>query len=57
MCMPATCRECGKATYVGCGAHVEQVLRGVAPADRCRCRERQADDKERSRGAARGGPG
>ena len=33
MCRPATCKECGKATYVGCGAHVEQVLGGVAPAD------------------------
>ena len=26
MCSPATCRECGKASYTGCGSHVEQVL-------------------------------
>lgn len=37
MCSPATCRSCGKATYSGCGAHVDQVLRGVAKNDRCRC--------------------
>ncbi|MFZ0159039.1 MAG: hypothetical protein WAL50_08440 [Kineosporiaceae bacterium] len=37
MCSPATCRTCGKATYTGCGQHVEQVLRGVAKKDRCDC--------------------
>ena len=42
MCMPAKCRTCGKASYVGCGAHVEQVLRGVAAADRCTCRQPEA---------------
>jgi hypothetical protein len=37
MCSPATCRTCGKATYTGCGQHVEQVLRNVAKNDRCAC--------------------
>jgi len=29
MCQRATCRTCKKATYRGCGHHVEQVLAGV----------------------------
>ena len=37
MCRPATCRTCGKATYQGCGQHVEQVLRGVPKNQRCSC--------------------
>lgn len=37
MCSPATCQNCGKATYTGCGQHVDQVLRSVARADRCAC--------------------
>jgi hypothetical protein len=39
MCRRVDCPECGRPTYAGCGAHVEQVLRDVPPADRCRCRE------------------
>ena len=38
MCSPAVCRSCGKVTYSGCGQHVDQVLRGVAPENRCTCR-------------------
>ena len=37
MCQPATCRACGKATYRGCGRHVDQVLAGVPAARRCAC--------------------
>jgi hypothetical protein len=37
MCQRATCRNCGKATYRGCGMHVEQVLAGVAKDQRCTC--------------------
>lgn len=37
MCSPATCSTCGKATYTGCGQHVEQVLRGVPKSQRCAC--------------------
>ncbi|SDU66534.1 hypothetical protein SAMN04489733_7958 [Amycolatopsis keratiniphila] len=37
MCRRVTCRSCGKATYAGCGQHVEQVLGGVPAAQRCQC--------------------
>jgi len=39
MCRPARCAECGKATYAGCGMHIDQVLAGVPAGDRCRCGE------------------
>lgn len=42
MCSPATCSKCGKATYTGCGAHVDQVLRGVPQDQRCQCASSQA---------------
>ncbi|MGA3563254.1 hypothetical protein [Melissospora conviva] len=35
MCRPATCKTCGKATWAGCGQHVDQVMAGVRRADRC----------------------
>jgi hypothetical protein len=35
MCRRVTCPECGKATFAGCGMHVEQVLGGVPQSDRC----------------------
>lgn len=37
MCSPATCRDCGKATYTGCGNHVQTVLGGVPRSQRCAC--------------------
>jgi hypothetical protein len=37
MCRPATCRTCGKASWAGCGQHVDQVLRGVPKNQRCAC--------------------
>ena len=39
MCRRVTCSKCGKPSWAGCGAHVEQVLGNVAPANRCKCRE------------------
>jgi hypothetical protein len=39
MCRRIDCSECGRPTFAGCGAHVEQVLGDVPPDDRCRCRE------------------
>lgn len=39
MCRRADCARCGKPTFAGCGAHVEQVLRDVPKSDRCRCNE------------------
>ena len=41
MCQPATCRACGKATYRGCGQHVDQVLKGVPRSARCTCTAEQ----------------
>ena len=37
MCSRVTCRRCGKATWSGCGSHVEQVMAGVPKAQRCQC--------------------
>jgi hypothetical protein len=39
MCRRVNCAKCGRPTYAGCGAHVEQVLADVATAERCHCRE------------------
>jgi ribosomal 50S subunit-associated protein YjgA (DUF615 family) len=39
MCRRVTCDRCGKPTFAGCGAHVEQVLADVPKGDRCHCRE------------------
>ena len=41
MCRRVDCRKCGRPTFTGCGAHVEQVLGDVPRAERCRCREEQ----------------
>lgn len=35
MCQRTKCPNCGKATYRGCGMHVEQVLAGVPQSERC----------------------
>lgn len=37
MCQKAVCPKCRKATYRGCGMHVEQVLAGVPESQRCTC--------------------
>jgi hypothetical protein len=42
MCRRIDCSKCGRPTFAGCGAHVEQVLGNVPPAERCRCREERA---------------
>lgn len=39
MCRRVTCPTCGKPSWAGCGAHVEQVLGAVPRDQRCRCRE------------------
>ena len=44
MCRRVDCSKCGRPTFAGCGAHVEQVLGNVPPADRCRCREEKAKE-------------
>lgn len=42
MCYRVTCPTCGKASWGGCGAHVEAVLGNVPKAERCRCHEQPA---------------
>jgi hypothetical protein len=37
MCRQVSCRRCGKATWAGCGQHVDQVMRGVPRSQRCAC--------------------
>lgn len=38
MCRAITCNKCKRPSWAGCGAHVEQVLGHVPPAERCQCR-------------------
>ena len=40
MCRRITCKTCGKATYSGCGQHVDEVLAGVPASARCTGHER-----------------
>lgn len=35
MCRAVNCRVCGKQTWAGCGEHVDEVMRGAPPAQRC----------------------
>jgi hypothetical protein len=35
MCARVTCDQCGKATWAGCGQHVDQALLGVPADQRC----------------------
>jgi hypothetical protein len=37
MCSRTTCKKCGKATWKGCGNHIEQALMGVPKSERCSC--------------------
>ena len=46
MCRRVECRKCGRPTFAGCGAHVEQVLGDVPRAQRCRCQEQQSKDPD-----------
>jgi hypothetical protein len=45
MCRKVTCRKCGKPSWKGCGAHVEQVLGNVPAAERCHCGAEKAPAK------------
>lgn len=51
MCRAVTCRTCGKTTWAGCGQHIDQVMAGVAAADRCRGHE----DARAAAGSGRAG--
>ena len=35
MCWKEQCCSCGKATWNGCGAHVQGVMRGIKEEGRC----------------------
>jgi hypothetical protein len=50
MCQRITCNDCGKPSFRGCGRHVEQVLGGVAPDDRCQCGMKRAKAASRDSG-------
>ena len=39
MCQAVKCSKCEKPNWVGCGAHVEQILGHVPKSERCACRE------------------
>lgn len=44
MCRRVSCDRCGKPTFAGCGAHIEQVLGDVPKDQRCKCAEEKASD-------------
>lgn len=46
MCRRVNCTTCGRPTFAGCGAHVEQVLADVPATERCRCQETVAKGPE-----------
>lgn len=46
MCRRVDCGKCGRPSFAGCGAHIEQVLADVPPAARCRCSEEKARSGE-----------
>ncbi|NNN02384.1 MAG: hypothetical protein HKL87_00055 [Acidimicrobiaceae bacterium] len=35
MCQRVTCPQCDKATWAGCGQHIEEALAGVPTEERC----------------------
>ena len=37
MCRQVACKRCEKASWAGCGQHVNQVLAGVPKNQRCKC--------------------
>lgn len=37
MCRVATCQKCSKATWAGCGNHVDQVMANIPQSRRCTC--------------------
>ena len=53
MCRLVECPKCGRPTFAGCGAHVEQVLGHVPPAERCRCREEAGKTEAPPQGESR----
>jgi hypothetical protein len=54
MCRRVQCSQCGRPTFAGCGAHVEQVLGDVPRDQRCGCR---GEGREKGGQAPTGGKG
>lgn len=46
MCRRIRCMQCGKPSYEGCGAHIEQVLGDVPKDQRCQCNDDDDDDDD-----------
>lgn len=38
MCYAVQCAQCGKATWDGCGEHIEEALSSYSEEQRCTCR-------------------
>jgi hypothetical protein len=38
MCYAVQCPQCGKATWDGCGQHIDEALSGYSEDQRCTCR-------------------
>lgn len=53
MCRRIECSRCGRPTFAGCGAHVEQVLGDVPRDRRCRCHEQPASPRPAGSGGVR----
>lgn len=53
MCSQVRCQTCGKPTWTGCGAHIEQALRNVPVDQRCKCRQ-QAESSPQGEPKKRG---
>ncbi len=53
MCRRVECSKCGRPTFAGCGAHVEQVLGDVPRDERCHCRESAKPGEQEDRTGAR----
>lgn len=51
MCSRVNCSKCGRPTYAGCGAHIEQVLGDVPREARCKCREQKSQAPAATSGA------
>ena len=37
MCSAVRCDKCGKATWDGCGQHIEEALARFSEDERCKC--------------------
>ncbi|KEQ57573.1 uncharacterized protein M437DRAFT_61227 [Aureobasidium melanogenum CBS 110374] len=37
MCQKATCTDCGKKSWWGCGTHIPVVMNPIPSGDRCSC--------------------